>query len=276
MVSKINATPLVALEEIAARLGVAEVWLKDESKNPFGTIKDRRSKVLIDEANRFKVDKLVLITSGNNGYSLARFASGTTIKVICVVNRRLDQNVKKRLEETSYQVIEHNLEHKILRPEETISFARETEDEVIWDVTNGYEEAYSEVLAEILKALPDADYIVVPLGSGGIYMGFVQALEKSKSKARIIGIGTQNTSWSIADKLATPWTPYSKALNYHNQNGHSIFRLGEDVIKQTFMNYQHVTETEPSSAIVFGVFSLMHFPPRSKIVLVNSGKSILG
>jgi cysteine synthase len=276
MVAKISATPLVALEEIAARIGVAGVWLKDESKNPFGTIKDRRSKVLIEEANRFKVDKLVLITSGNNGYSLARFASGTSIKVICVVNRRLDQNVKKILQDTSYQVIEHNLEHKILRPEETISFARETEDEVIWDATNGYEEAYSEVLSEILKDLPDVDYIVVPLGSGGIYMGFVQALEKSKSKARIIGIGAQNTSSSIADKLATPWTPYSKALSHHHKNGHTIFRLGEDAIKQAFMNYQHVIESEPSSAIVFGVFPLMRFAKKSKVVLVNSGKSILG
>jgi len=273
---RVSETPLVKLKDLSKKFRVSGIWIKDESKNPFGTIKDRRSAALFDEANKFKVDKLVLITSGNNGYSLARFAAGTAIKVICIVNRRIAKSVKKVLEGPAYQVIEHNLDHKILRPEEIISFGRETEEEVIWDATNGYEDAYATIVAEILDKCPDVDYVVVPVGSGGIYMGFVQAFERRKSKTKVIGIGTQNTSVSFADKLATPWTPYAKALKYYHGQGHTIFRVPENKIKSTFLDFQHVTDCEPSSAIVFSVFALMKFSSKDKIVLVNSGKSILG
>lgn len=273
---RVSETPLLKLKDLSRRFHVSGIWLKDESKNPFGTIKDRRSAALFEEANKFKVDKLVLITSGNNGYSLARFAASTPIKVICIVNRRISKSVKKALESQAYQVIEHNLDHKILRPEEIISFGRETEEEVIWDATNGYEDAYNRVVTEILDKCPEVNYVVVPVGSGGIYMGFVQEFERRKSKTKVIGIGTQNTSASFADKLATPWTPYAKALKHYHGLGHTIFRLPENAIKSNFLDFQHVAEFEPSSSIVFAVFSLMKFSAKDKIVLVNSGKAILG
>lgn len=72
----------------------SRVYLFDESRNTHGTIKDRRSRVIIEEAQRLHVDKLVLITSGNSGYSLAKMARGTGIKVVCVVSRRLDETIK--------------------------------------------------------------------------------------------------------------------------------------------------------------------------------------
>ena len=141
-------------------LNLSNSYLFDESINEFGTIKDRRNKKVIEEALRLHVDKLVLITSGNNGYSLARLAQNTNIKVVCVVNRQLDEKTKELLKNVSYQVIELNLEQKILRPEEIIAIARENEEEVIWDVTNGYEETYIPIVEEICKKIIP-DYIIV-------------------------------------------------------------------------------------------------------------------
>ena len=158
-------------------LNLPNSYLFDESINEFGTIKDRRNKKVIEEALRLHVDKLVLITSGNNGYSLARLAQNTNIKVVCVVNRQLDEKTKELLKNVSYQVIELNLEQKILRPEEIIAIARENEEEVIWDVTNGYEETYIPIVEEICKKIIP-DYIVCPVGSGGIYIGIIEGIEK--------------------------------------------------------------------------------------------------
>src|SRR3989344_8064333 len=107
-------------------------YVFDESINKFGTIKDRKNEKVLEEALRLHVEKLVLITSGNNGYSLARLAKDTNIKIVCVVNRNLDNQIKEILKRVSYQVIELNLEQKILRPEEIISIARENDQEVIW------------------------------------------------------------------------------------------------------------------------------------------------
>jgi len=273
--SKRTETPLIETKNFKGQYGVTETFIKDESKNPFGTIKDRRNWHILQEANRLKVDKLVLITSGNNGYSLAQLAKGSSIKVVCIINKDISQEMKVLLSSVAYQVIEVNLDYKILRPEEIVAFAREKDDEVIWDVTNGYEEYYSLAVDEILKTIKP-DYIVVPVGSGGIYLGFVQALENRKSSAKVIGIGVQNTVNSFADKLSTPWTPYARALEHYNKLGHSIYRLTEDEVKKTHQIFKNMLDCEPSSSIVFAALQKNKFRPKDVIVFLNSGKNIIG
>jgi len=250
---------------------LSAAYLFDENINKFGTIKDRRNKKVLEDAIRLHVDKLVLITSGNNGYSLSRLAKNTTIKIVCIVSRNLDNETKELLKNVSYQVIELNLEQKILRPEEIISIARENDQEVIWDVTNGYEESYISIVEEICrKIIPD--YIMCPVGSGGIYIGIIEGVEKYCPKTKVIGIGTQSTYQSFADKLSTPWTPYARAIENKILQGHFLFRLSDEEIKKTYLQYKNIASVEPSSSIVFAAPSHFKFKPSDKIVFINSGK----
>lgn len=271
---EVGNTPLVRIDIDDSLCPVKTAWVKDESKNPFGTIKDRRSVKILREASRLRVDKLVLITSGNNGYSLSKFfdkSNNNYSKIVCVVSRDISISTKNSLERLCYQLIELNLDHKILRPEELASFAREKEDEVIWDVTNGFEESYSGMIDEIFEeVIPD--YIIVPVGSGGIFMGVVEAIENKNEKTKVIGVGVQNTLHSFADKLSTPWSPYSKALDYYKDSGHFIYRLSESELKQVHDRFKNVIETEPSSSIVFSAINKHSFCPSDNIVFINSGK----
>jgi cysteine synthase len=244
-------------------------YIKDESFNRYGTVKDRRNRSILSDAMRLGVDKLVLITAGSNGYSLAKLA-GDDLKVVTIIDRSLPTSIKQKLEETVYQVIEINLQHKILRPEEVISFAREREDEVIWDVTNGYEDSYASIVAE-LRGL-DPDYIVVPVGSGGVYVGIIEAVQRYKMKTKVIGIGVQNTLKSYADKLHTPWTPYAKVMSRFHHLGHPIYRLTESEVKEAWQQFQHTVELEPSSAVVFAAINKHHFKPTDSVVFLNSGR----
>jgi cysteine synthase len=245
--------------------------LKDESANNFGTIKDRRNRKVVEEANRLKVDKLVLITSGNNGYSLCRSAEGTHIKIVCIINKDLPESLKVLLKSVAYQVIEVNLNHKILRPEELVAFARETEDEVIWDVTNGFEDHYASVVSEVIEnVIPD--YLVVPLGSGGVFVGIAQEIERLNLGTKVVGMGVQNSINSIADKLSTPWTPYAKAVEAYQNFGHKVFRLTEDQVRKTYKHYQNLTSCEYSSAVVFSAPEKIKFKKGDKVVFLNTGK----
>lgn len=266
-------TPLIENKNIEESFNLSKVYIKDESKNPFGTIKDRRNYYIFQEAIRLRVDKLVLITSGNNGYSLAQFAKTSPIKIVCVVDKNINQEIKKRLQKIVYQVLELNLEHKILRPEELIAFSREKEDEVIWDVTNGYEESYNNIINEITEKISYPNYIVVPVGSGGIFLGIAQGLERNGAKTKLVGIGTQNTSHSFADKLSTPWTPYSRALEYYEKNGHSIYRLTEQEIREAYNKFKNIIACEPSSSVVFTALEKHNFKPADTVVFLNSGKT---
>ncbi len=270
----IKETPLIEAKNLKQQYHLGGAFIKDESKNPFGTIKDVRNWYLFQEANRLKVDKLVLITSGNNGYSLAQLVKGSSIKVVSVVDRNLSEETKELLRKVTYQVIEVNLDHKILRPEELVAFAREKDDEVIWDVTNGYEENYLKVMNEILNKVK-TNYIVVPVGSGGIYIGMVQAIENAKLSTRIIGIGVQNTSHSLADKLSTPWTPYAKALEHYQNLGHPIYRLTEGEVKKNYQTFKNIIDCEPSSSVIFAALQKHSFKPTDIVVFLNSGKTFI-
>lgn len=260
------------IDFLETRAELPNVFLCDQSKNITGTIKDQRNERIISESLRLGVDKLTLITSGNNGYSLAKIAENTPVKVVSLVPRNIDNALYEKLSEVSYNVFKINLDEKILRPEEIIAFAREKDDEVIWDVTNGYEEYYTPLVKKITTEIPDLDYIVVPLGSGGIFVGFSHAVNHYSPNTKIIAIGPQSQTSSIADKLCTPWTPYNKAISICVDQGHFIYRLTENDIKMTFNKYSSTCLCEPSSSIVFAAPKVHNFKHDDKIVFLNTGK----
>jgi threonine synthase len=69
-----GGTPLVDLPELARQFGVARLALKDESKNPTGSHKDRMTAVGVAQALDFGAHTLVLASSGNAAISAAYYA----------------------------------------------------------------------------------------------------------------------------------------------------------------------------------------------------------
>ena len=67
-------TPLLNLPELAKLSGVAQLRMKDESRNPTGSHKDRMSAVGISQALEFGAHTVVLASSGNAAVSAARYA----------------------------------------------------------------------------------------------------------------------------------------------------------------------------------------------------------
>ena len=252
-----------------------QAYLKDESINPSGTIKDRRNKFIISRADALHVDKLVNITSGNNGYSLGNLARKTNIKVVSIIDKNVPVRIKKKLQQVCYDVIELNLYSKYLLPEDTVSYARENDQEVIWDVTNGYEDGYEAVIKEIYnKVTPD--YIVVPIGSGGVFFAFADKTEQMRLSTKIIGVDIQQKSYSIAGKLSNPWpSPYEKSIENFHRKGHKIFTLSENEIRQVYNKFKGKINCEPSSSVVFAIPDKFKFEPTDKVVFLNTGKGLI-
>lgn len=267
---KSGNTPLVRYKELEVLFKVPNLLVKDESKNPFGTFKDRRSELVIDRAKYEHVDKLVLITSGNAGYSLTRFAEGTNIKVVCVVDR-VSFNVRNKLEKFSYKVVDVDLSKKIFGPEEIITMTRESDEEVIWDVTNGFHEAFQTIIEEIKGERPD--WLVVPLGSGEAFVGLYEGLKKFKLKTKLVGVGVKGPS--IADKLYTPWTPYKRKIEEILKEGHQYIKLSEEQIKDAYEKVRHIISCEPSSSVVFAVLPELGIDTKDKVIVINSGKGLV-
>src|SRR3569833_984098 len=96
------------------------IYIQDESRNPYGTYKDRRSRHIVGLAKEEGISTRCLITSGNAGYSLGRFAAPEGIRVVAVVDRALKSAIKEQLRDAC-EVIEYELNDTIFKPEALIA-----------------------------------------------------------------------------------------------------------------------------------------------------------
>lgn len=69
-----GGTPLLDASGLAADLDVGSVWLKDEGRNPTGTVLDRGLSVAVTMAHAGDADLLALAAPGNAGQSAAAYA----------------------------------------------------------------------------------------------------------------------------------------------------------------------------------------------------------
>ena len=248
------------------------VFVQDESKNPYGTWKDRRSKHIVHKALGEGVTKLCLITSGNAGYSLAQFAKPHGIKVTSIVDLNLREQLKNALRGVCYKVIEVDLNKQIFKPAEVIALSREDHKETVWDVTNGYSEAYASIITDLPHKNPD--YLICPVGSGEAFVGLHQGLVEHNLKTKLIGVGVLAYP-SFADKLSTPWTPYENKIEEIISEGHTLIRLTEKQVRAGYEKYKNVYDAEPSAAVAWVGFEQAGVDASANVVIVNSGKGLM-
>src|SRR5688572_3763931 len=68
-------TPLLHAARLGAALGVGDLWVKDEGRNPSGTFKDRGAAVAVSRYRELGVKWVALNSSGNAGASWALYAA---------------------------------------------------------------------------------------------------------------------------------------------------------------------------------------------------------
>lgn len=82
-----GGTPLLSLPRLAAELGLRQLWLKDESRNPTASFKDRASAVVVARAIEAKAEVVVTASTGNAGAALAGMAAAVGQKTVIFAPR---------------------------------------------------------------------------------------------------------------------------------------------------------------------------------------------
>jgi threonine synthase len=75
-------TPIYKLSLLAQKLGLRNLWLKDESRNPTASFKDRASAVVIARAREIGAEIVVTASTGNAGAALAGMAAAIGHKAV--------------------------------------------------------------------------------------------------------------------------------------------------------------------------------------------------
>jgi threonine synthase len=75
-------TPVFALPRLAEKLRLKHLWLKDESRNPTASFKDRASAVVVTRARELKSEIVVTASTGNAGAALAGMSAAVGQKAV--------------------------------------------------------------------------------------------------------------------------------------------------------------------------------------------------
>ena len=229
---KSGNTPCIRLSEWEKDLNFDGVWVKDESANPTGTFKDRRSEAIVNHAKERSADALVLISAGNAAYSLAQYAHEEGIDVRPVVDKNLTPAIRAVLKDVCDGVQEVDLSDRPLLSDDLIDLVRNNADETILDVTNGYHAAYMQIVRELARDVPcSPDAIFVPFGGGEAMVGVMLGVNEVGWKVRTEVYGITNQE---SERLRTAYlyVPYYEYL--HNEADapqHSVFGI-RDVLPE--------------------------------------------
>lgn len=75
-------TPLYAPEKLARKLNLRQLWIKDESRNPTASFKDRASAVVVARAKEIGAKLVVTASTGNAGAALAGMAAAAEMSAV--------------------------------------------------------------------------------------------------------------------------------------------------------------------------------------------------
>jgi threonine synthase len=75
-------TPVYSPEALAKSLGMQYLWVKDESRNPTASFKDRASAVVVGRAREIEAEIVVTASTGNAGAALAGMAAAVGQKAV--------------------------------------------------------------------------------------------------------------------------------------------------------------------------------------------------
>lgn len=80
-------TPVFQPERLAKKLGLRQLWIKDESRNPTASFKDRASALVVTRARQIGAEVVVTASTGNAGAALAGMAAAVGHRAVIFAPR---------------------------------------------------------------------------------------------------------------------------------------------------------------------------------------------
>lgn len=189
-----GGTPLLPAERLGSELGLRNLLIKDESRNPTGSFMDRGSTVLLTQARKQGVQECSCTTTGNLGASLAAYCARADIRARISVHQNTDQG-------KLYQMLAYGAELEQMGPHPSAGARRSRRLEVTAGnpyLLEGEKTTGFEIVQDLGWLEPDV--IVVPMGTGGhllmIWRAILELSEAGllkKSKCRLLGVQVQSS-----------------------------------------------------------------------------------
>ncbi len=293
--------------------GFSNVWLKDESKNPTGTHKDRMAWEMVVTYRDFLLAKKIgqikgplphmsIISSGSAAIAIQnqlRRYKLPNLKVLIDTNF-IEPALLKALKKMKCEIYETDLAKKPLDWKEILIL---TYNQNGFDITSN--EAldpttrfYDWLSYEIINNSPD--YVFIPFGTGNLYENVLNITKKETStkihdprfkgdinklrNCNFLGATTNNPK-SKADKLYSPHLPFvhydEQWIRFYRRAGFCGPQSGVHLIREEFLDKaidmitSQGVNCEPSAMAGFALMLQMKnkLPRNKKMLVVSTGKT---
>lgn len=198
----VGNTPIVRLEKIEKKFNINEkikLFGKVEKNNPIGSVKDRPVKqMLLDlfESGKLKEGSTIIEpTSGNTGIAMAAIGSYLKLNVIIVMPSSMSQERRKLIKDygAKLELVEGGMSVAVERANQ---LNNEIKDSVIpgqFINQSNVKAHYNYTAPEIFKDIPDIDYIVAGIGTGGTATGIGKYILDNKKQAKVVGVEPESS-----------------------------------------------------------------------------------
>ncbi|MBS7631223.1 threonine synthase [Candidatus Bathyarchaeota archaeon] len=189
-----GGTALHRADRLGEILRLKNFYLKDETRNPTNSFKDRAASLIVSDAYSKGFDSIICATNGNQGAALAAYCAKIDISCHLLVPKALDMGKLAQM-----IVYDAQIEEAGETIEEAIIKAEKREKETRWyqataELNPLSVEASKTLSMEVMEQLTVPDWIVVAMGSGAtihaIWKGFIELnrMGLTDKKPRLIGV----------------------------------------------------------------------------------------
>ena len=189
-----GGTPLHKADRLAKSMGLTKLYLKDETRNPTNSYRDRAAALLTSNAIDLQSDTLVCATNGNMGASLAAYSAKAGLNCHVIVPKEVD--VGKLAQMLAYDAIIEEYGEII---DGSICKADALAKETGWyqataELNPLVVEAQKTIAYEIFEQSEIPEWVLVSMGSGGtiysIWKGFkeLKELGLTRTAPKMVGV----------------------------------------------------------------------------------------
>jgi threonine synthase len=246
-------TPLVRLSRVPQALDVGELWIKDESRNPTWSYKDRLIAVAITKARESGVSTVAVASTGNHGAAAAAYAARAGMECVVLTLSSVPVTMKTLMQSYGAHVV------ALTEPRDRWALLRQGVEGRGWTPLSGFVDppagsnpfgidGYKSVAYEIVRDLGKVPtHVVVPVAYGDGLAGIMRGFEDLLAWGRI-----HRLPRLVA---AEPIGPYAHALDHGFVSGHRLetrssvaFSITTPVA--TFQGYDALHRSEGSGVAV--------------------------
>ncbi len=296
-----GGTGLSKSSRLAKRLGMSDVYFKNDGQNPTGSFKDRGMTVAITRAVEIGAKKVLCASTGNTSASMAAYAAKAGLKAVVLIPKgkiAIGKLLQAVVHGAKISQVEGNFDKALERARKMASGRSEL---YLVNSINPYRIEGQKTLAfevweQLGRRMPDT--VIVPVGNAGnisaIWKGFqeLRRMKLTKRIARMIGVQASGAA-PLADAYAknrekiVPWpnpetiasairigapASWKKALRAVKDSKGAIIRASDEEISaaQRLLATHEGIFAEPASAA-----SIAGLAKAKKLHLVKTRETIV-